>query len=88
MGTPCTMKRGRAGPRQDALPPAPLLPSLLHFTPPAHTHAHTPPAPQDAEVRVEGGPKGPSWVHQPLVEVEVEEAKGFVQFTLVKVSRA
>ena len=39
-------------------------------------------------MRVEGGPKGPSWVHQPLVEVEVEEIKGFVQFTLVKVSRA
>ena len=39
-------------------------------------------------MRVEGGPKGPSWVHQPLVEVEVQEAKGFVQFTLVKVGRA
>jgi hypothetical protein len=43
---------------------------------------------QDVRVAIEGGPHGPSWTHQPLLQLPVVSTAGFVPYTLVKVPAA
>jgi len=38
-------------------------------------------------VDIKGGVNGPTWEHSPFLDIWVASTAGFVQYTLVKVSR-